>query len=131
MYALLTRHGSLQRYWKDGGAFKEYKKTGDLGRFLGTWSVLTLALFAYLGSELVGVCVGETKNPRKSIPSAISKVVWRILWFYICGVLVIGMLVSADDPRLTSISGASKSTASASPFVLAIQSVGIKVSGFL
>lgn len=47
------------RYWKNGGAFKEYKEEGALGRFLGFWSVLTLALFAYLGSELVGVCVGE------------------------------------------------------------------------
>lgn len=61
------------RYWKNGGAFKEYKEDGALGRFLGSWSVMTLALFAYLGSELVGVCVGEAKNPRKSVPSAIRK----------------------------------------------------------
>ncbi|UZJ57615.1 hypothetical protein CBS101457_006935 [Exobasidium rhododendri] len=114
------------RYWKDGHAFKEYKEGGALGRFLGTWSVLTLALFAYMGSELVGVCAGEASNPRKSIPSAIKKTVWRIIFFYIFGVLVIGMLVRADDPRLTSVKGSLKSTAAASPFVLAIESAGIK-----
>lgn len=86
---------------------------------------MSLALFAYIGSELVGVCVGESKNPRKSIPKAISKVVWRILWFYICGVIVIGMLVASNDPRLKA-KGAAKSTASASPFVVAIISAKIK-----
>lgn len=87
-----------------------------------------MALFAYLGSELVGVCAGETKDPRKSLPSAIKKTIWRILWFYICGVIVISILVSANDPRLTALSGKAKSTAAASPFVLAFESVGIRVS---
>lgn len=50
-----------------------------------------------------------------------------ILFFYICGVIVIGMLVSPQDDRLVQ-SGKSKGTASASPFVLAIQSVQIQVS---
>lgn len=113
------------RYWRDDGAFKEYKEDGALGRFLGTWSTLTAALFAYLGSELVGVCAGETGNPRKAMPRAIRMVIFRILFFYICGVIVIGMLVSANDPRLVQ-SGRAAKTASASPFVLAITGVGIQ-----
>ena len=34
---------------------------------------LVLALFAYMGTELIGVTVGEAKNPRKTVPSAIKK----------------------------------------------------------
>lgn len=44
-------------YWKDGKAFKPYKKTGDLGKFLGFVNALVLALFAYIGTELIGVTV--------------------------------------------------------------------------
>lgn len=82
------------RYWKNGRAFKPYKKwvsflkrpveldplivihvyrTGDLGKFLGFVNALVLALFAYMGTELIGVTVGEAKNPRKTVPSAIKK----------------------------------------------------------
>lgn len=55
-------------------------------------------------------------------------VVWRILWFYICGVIVIGMLVSPNNPSLTALSGSKKNTAAASPFVIAFTNVGIQVS---
>lgn len=48
-------------YWKDGKAFKEYKTDGDVGRFLGFVSALVNALFAFMGTELVGVTVGEAK----------------------------------------------------------------------
>lgn len=56
------------RYWKNPGAFKEYKGEGATGRFLGLWSSMVTAVFAYLGTELVGVTVGEAENPRKTIP---------------------------------------------------------------
>jgi amino acid transporter len=34
----------------------------------GFWSALITALLAYFGTELVGVTVGETKNPKKNVP---------------------------------------------------------------
>lgn len=49
------------RYWEHGRAFKAYKATGDLGKFLGFVNALVLALFAYIGTELIGVTVGEAK----------------------------------------------------------------------
>lgn len=112
------------RYWTGGRAFVEYKEQGALGRFLGVWSTLTSAMFAYLGSELVGVTAGETANPRKALPRAIKMVIFRILVFYIGGVIVIGMLVSPTNPGLV-VKGKAAKTAAASPFVLAIQSVNI------
>jgi hypothetical protein len=52
------------RYWQDGKAFKPYKTTGDVGKFLGFVNALVLALFAYMGTELIGVTVGEAKVRR-------------------------------------------------------------------
>lgn len=52
------------RYWNDPGAFREYMGTGALGRFTAVWQSMVTAVFAYLGTELVGVTVGEAQNPR-------------------------------------------------------------------
>lgn len=56
------------RYWHNPGAFAELYAEGSLGKFLGFWSVMVNATFAYLGTELVGVTAGEAQNPRRSIP---------------------------------------------------------------
>lgn len=67
------------RYWRDPGPFKQYLKGGSTGYFLGTWAVFVQATFAYLGTELVGVCVAEAENPRKTVPAAIKRTFYRIL----------------------------------------------------
>lgn len=36
-----------------------------------------------MGTELIGVTVGECQNPRKNVPKAIKRTFWRILIFYI------------------------------------------------
>ncbi len=95
------------------------------GRFLALWSTMVTATFAYLGTELVGVTVGEAQNPRKTIPRAIKLTFYRILFFYVLSVLLLGMLVPYDSPELIFANKASNS-ASASPFVVAIQLSGIK-----
>ncbi|EON65718.1 hypothetical protein W97_04957 [Coniosporium apollinis CBS 100218] len=119
------------RYWRDPGAFKEYLDTGALGRFLGLWSSMITAVFAYLGTELVGVTVGEAQNPRKTVPRAIKLTFYRILFFYVLSVLLLGMIVPYDSPELAFATKAS-SSAAASPFVVAIQLAGIDVlPGFL
>jgi amino acid transporter len=48
-------------------------------------------------------------------------VFWRILIFYILGVLITGMLVPFDDPNLLNGNG----TAAQSPYVIAIRRAGI------
>ncbi|KAH6999638.1 amino acid permease [Ilyonectria destructans] len=114
------------RYWKDPGAFKPYLKEGDAGKFLGFWSCMVNATFAYLGTELVGVTVAEAQNPRKTIPRAIKLTFYRILFFYCFSVLLVGMLVPYDSEEL---SFATKQTAgaSASPFVVAADLAHINV----
>lgn len=89
------------------------------------------ATFAYLGSELVGVTVGEAQNPRKVIPRAIKLTFWRILFFYVLSVLLIGTLVPYNSSRL-SFATKQSTGASASPFVVAIIDSGIDVlPGFI
>jgi amino acid transporter len=40
------------RYYKNPGAFKAYLKTGAEGKFLGFWSSMVTAVFAYLGKSV-------------------------------------------------------------------------------
>lgn len=118
------------RFWKNPGAFAPYRDasrglliTGDKGRFVSFMSVLVTAIFAYTGSELVGITFAECARPRKAIPKAIRLTFYRILIFYVLAILFLGMCVAYNDPLLM---GASGSTASASPFVIAIKNAQIK-----
>ncbi|KAK7952523.1 amino acid permease [Apiospora aurea] len=113
------------RYWQDPGAFKPYIKDGSAGRFLGFWSTMVTATFAYLGTELVGVTVGEAQNPRKTVPRAIRLTFYRILFFYVISVLLIGMCVPYNSKDLV-FANSQANSAAASPFVVAIQNAKIK-----
>ena len=64
----------------------------------------------------------ETENPRRNISKAVRRVFWRIVIFYILGILITGMLVPYDDPDLLNGVG----TASESPYVIAIRRAGIR-----
>ncbi|KAI2615077.1 proline-specific permease [Hypoxylon sp. NC1633] len=111
------------RYWRDPGPFVEYIGTGDLGRFLGFWSVLTSAVFSFAGIESLATAAAETRNPRRAIPRACKRIFVRVLLFYMLAVFVVGLLVASDDPRLDDSSG----TAAESPFVIAASAAGIAV----
>ncbi|KIK59862.1 hypothetical protein GYMLUDRAFT_44336 [Collybiopsis luxurians FD-317 M1] len=119
------------RYWDPpygpmGSYLKSQVHNGHLATFLGFWATLTNALFAYIGTELVGVTVGEAENPRKTIPKAIRQTFFRILVFYVGGVFVIGLVVPSTDNSLF-LATKSKTGAAASPFVVATTLAGIKV----
>lgn len=110
------------RYWKNPGPFVEYIGTGAWGQFLGYWAVMASAVFSFAGVESIAMAAAETKNPRKAIPRACKRVFARVSIFYILAVLIVGMLVSSDDPRLDDESG----TAAQSPFVIAASAAGLK-----
>jgi amino acid transporter len=86
--------------------------------------VFVTAAFAFAGTELVGLAAAETANPRKSLPTAIKQVFWRITLFYILSLTLVGLLVPYDDKRLLTSGSAN---AAASPFVISIQNAGIEV----
>lgn len=124
------------QYWADPGAFKPYSRfqsNGDVfhidghkGKFIAFISVLITAVFSYLGVELIGVTVGESANPRKNIPSSIKMTFFRTIAFYILSIVVIGMCVPYNDPKLAFNPGSTGSNA-ASPFIVAIENSGVKV----
>ncbi|KAE8152561.1 amino acid transporter [Aspergillus avenaceus] len=105
------------KFWEDPGAFNN--------GFKGLCSVFVNAAFAFAGTELVGLAAAETANPRKSLPTAVKQVFWRICLFYIVSLTLVGLLVGYDNPQL--LSGTSSSDAKASPFVIAIKDAGISV----
>ncbi|KAK6611351.1 amino acid permease [Botrytis cinerea] len=112
------------RYWKDPGPFVPYDGiTGNKGNFLAFFSAFINASFSYIGVETVVVAAAETENPHKSIPKAVKRVTYRILFFYVLGTLLIGMIIPSNDPALTSGTG----NANSSPFVIAIKNAGISV----
>lgn len=109
------------RYWRDPGPFVEHIATGDWGRFLGFWAVMTGAVFSFAGVESLAMAAAETQNPREAIPRACKRVFARIIIFYMLAVLVVGMLVPSNDKRLDG----SGSSVAQSPFVIAASQAGI------
>ncbi|KIY02703.1 uncharacterized protein Z520_01168 [Fonsecaea multimorphosa CBS 102226] len=97
------------RLWYNPGAFQN--------GFRGFCSVFVTAAFAFAGTELVGLAAAESRNPSKSLPSAIKQVFWRITLFYILGLTFVGLLVSSTDDRLLNASNPYAD--GTSPFVLA------------
>ncbi|KAL6864054.1 amino acid permease/ SLC12A domain-containing protein [Trichoderma novae-zelandiae] len=110
------------RYWHDPGAFAELYATGSLGKFIGFWSVMVNATFAYLGTELVGVTAAEAQNPRRTIPKAIKLTFYRILFFYCLSVFLLGMIVPYNSPDL-AFANKQSTGGSASPFVVAAMGI--------
>ncbi|KZV88191.1 general APC amino acid permease [Exidia glandulosa HHB12029] len=109
------------RYWRDPGAFNTYLKEGDTGRFLAILGVFVQAGFSFQGMELVAVSAAETENPRRNIAKAVRRVFYRIIFFYIVGIIVTGMLVPYNDDALLSAA----TSAAQSPYVIAIRRAGI------
>ncbi|EHY59461.1 amino acid transporter [Exophiala dermatitidis] len=120
-----NRHATGFEYWSNPGAFKPYIAEGATGKFLSVWAALNSGVFAYLGTEMVGVTVGEAQNPRRAIPRAIRMTFWRICIFYITTIFLVGLLVPYNSSYL-SFAQKSGHGAAASPFVAAVKVAGIK-----
>ncbi|MDI1487621.1 MAG: hypothetical protein OHK93_006891 [Ramalina farinacea] len=116
------------RYWKDPpGAFQPYEAPGDTGKFLAFWTALVRSGFAFiLSPELIVLAAGETEAPRRNIPKASKRFIYRLLCFYILGTLVISIIVSCKDDDLLQAVNSGTSNAGASPFVVGIQRAGIQ-----
>lgn len=104
------------KYWHDPGAFQN--------GFNGFAGVFVVAAFAFGGTELVGLAAAESENPRKAIPLAAKQVFFRIFFFYVVNLFILGLIFSSTDERLQFATG---SNSRFSPFTLAIQDAGIKV----
>jgi amino acid transporter len=115
-------------YWWKPGAFAEYIATGDLGRFEGFLACLWNAAFTIVGPEYVSMVSGETKLPRKYLKNAFKTTYARFAFFFIGSALCVGIVIPYNEPHLLAIiSGKTggSGTASASPYVIAMNNLGI------
>lgn len=84
---------AVSNLWEHGGFFP----TGFTGFMLG----FQLAIFSFIGMELVGTTAAETENPHRNLPRAINSILLRIVIFYIGSLSVIMMVTPWDhiDPE--------------------------------
>lgn len=96
----------IDNLWNDGGFFPN-----GAG---GMVSAFILVLFAFGGTEIIGVTAGDAEHPEKHIPQAVNTVPVRILLFY---VLTIFVIVTINPWRTI--------TGEESPFVQIFSSLGV------
>jgi yeast amino acid transporter len=114
-------------YWQVPGAFVPFKTSGDTGRFLAFWTALVRSGFAFITSpELVTITAGESIAPRRNIPKASRRFIYRLMFFYCLGSLVITVIVASNDNNLIKAITNGVSNAGASPFVVGIQNAGME-----
>jgi len=75
------RTAQLANLWNDGGMFPN----GLMGFFAG----FQIAVFAFVGIELVGTTAAEAKNPERTLPRAINSIPIRIIVFYVLALIAI------------------------------------------
>lgn len=75
------RAASLANLWNDGGMFPH----GAMGFFAG----FQIAVFAFVGIELVGTTAAEAEDPERTLPRAINSIPVRIIVFYVCALIAI------------------------------------------
>ncbi|MBD3689373.1 amino acid permease [Nanchangia anserum] len=97
---------SLTHLWDHGGFFPN--------GFDGFVAGFQIAIFAFVGIELVGTTAAETKDPETSLPKAINSIPVRILLFYVGALTAIMIVTPWDsvDPEM-------------SPFVTMFSLVGL------
>lgn len=92
-YGAPGHQAAVSNIWAHGGLFPK----GLSGFFAG----FQIAVFAFVGIELVGTTAAETHEPHKVLPRAINAIPLRIIMFYVCSLLVI-MAVTPWDQVLPS-----------------------------
>lgn len=87
---------SFANLWnREGGMFPH----GITGFFAG----FQIAVFAFVGIELVGCTAAETANPTKTLPRAINQIPLRVIFFYVLSLIIIMSVTPWDrvNPELS------------------------------
>lgn len=105
------------------GEVPGFSVIADNGGFfpMGLAPMFVIALgvvFAFGGTEMIGVAAGESEDARAVIPKAVNSIMWRIILFYAGSVVLFTLLMP-----WTAYSS------SESPFVTVMNSIGIPYAG--
>ena len=103
---------SFSHLWSHGGMFP----TGVMGFLAG----FQIAIFAFVGVELVGTTAAETKDPEKNLPKAVNSIPIRIIVFYVLSLVIVmsGTPWNVIDPAV-------------SPFVNLFSQAGIAAAAII
>ncbi|MFT4302612.1 MAG: amino acid permease, partial [Desulfovibrio sp.] len=72
---------AVSNLWEYGGWFPK----GAFGFFAG----FQIAMFAFVGIELIGTTAAEAKDPEVNLPKAINTIPFRIVFFYVFALVAI------------------------------------------
>lgn len=91
---------SFSNIWAHGGMFPK----GGMGFLAG----FQIAMFAFVGVELLGTMAAETKDPEKNLPKAVNAIPTRIIIFYVLSLIMIMSvtpwnLIPADKSPFVSL----------------------------
>lgn len=103
---------SVTHLWSHGGFFPK-----GLDGFVAGFQI---AIFAFVGVELVGTTAAETKDPEKNLPKAINSIPIRIIIFYVLALLIVMSVTPWNmiDPKV-------------SPFVSLFGQAGVSAAAFI
>lgn len=73
------------------------------------------------------MAAGEAENPRVVLPRAFNAVFYRLTSFFVLGSLCVGIVVPYNDPTLKAAFAEGRPGAAASPYVVAMDRLGIPV----
>lgn len=57
--------------------------------FSGIWMGVLIAIFSFIGVEVIAVTAGETKEPEKAIPAALRTMAVRLILFYLLALTIV------------------------------------------
>jgi L-asparagine transporter-like permease len=86
----------------------------------GVVLAITMAIFSYLGTEIVSVTAGEADNPKQAVPRALRQTLGRLALFYIGGIAILVGVLAWDKVGLTQ-----------SPFVTVFQAARIPAAAIV
>ncbi|ORY87962.1 amino acid permease [Protomyces lactucae-debilis] len=100
------------RFFDNPGAFA--------AGFAGVAKVFSFTSTFFAGVEAIGTTAGETRNPRKAIPTAIKQVFFRIIVIYLGTAFFFTLTVPYNASELIN----AKSRSAASPITIALTRAG-------
>ncbi len=80
----------------------------------GVWAAVTMAVFSFYGLEAAAVGSGEARDPEKTVPRALRRIMARLALFYVGSMTILVGIVPWNQTGISE-----------SPFVLVYQKIGI------
>jgi len=106
VFATHTANIGFHNFYDHGGFFPH--------GVWGTWNAVLVAIFSYLGLEIIAVATGEAQKPKEAIITAFRATLIRLVIFYLLSITLMLALIPWNE-----------ASGDVSPFVLVMEIIGI------